>query len=113
MFAVWTPMLPGDSVEAAVSASSLLENHATAQFYDADGVAGRAISTSLGADGQIAWDMYLAYAGEASWPDDKPSLPLTFAHQLGGSWADQSRYFTGVALIDELAAMVRLVTRTA
>ena len=66
-FAVWIPMLPGDNASAATESSKLLDGRAAAQFYDAEGRAGRAIASSLGAEGQIAWDMYLAYGGDARW----------------------------------------------
>jgi len=109
VFAVWIPMLPGDSHGAAEASSSILAGHVTAQFYDAHRRVGRAVASSLGACGQIAWDMYLTYARNASWPGDVPPRPPAYAHQLPGSWADSARCFVAAALLPELRVMVSAV----
>ena len=100
-------MLPGDNDAAAAASSQIFDRQPVTQFYDGASLAGRAIAASLGAADEVAWDMYLTYASDAAWRNDVMPAPRAYAHQLGGSWADQSRYFTGEALRDEIGRIVR------
>jgi hypothetical protein len=104
---VWIPMLPGDSDSAAVAAASQFGDQGVWQFYDSGSLAGRAVAASLGADGHVAWDVYLTYSRDAEWASHAMPEPREYVHQLGRSWANQSRYLAGDALRDEIARMVR------
>lgn len=95
-------MLPADNQEAARRSSELVADPSVSQFYDPSLRAGHAIAASLGAAGQIAWDIYLFYPAGREWADGPPA-PVDWAHQLGGrSWADGGRYRSGAALVDQL-----------
>lgn len=97
-------MYAADTIEAAQEASSLFgQDVRLDQFYDPEKLAGVAIAEALGAGaGEIAWDIYLFYDGEAKW-EKQPPLPTAWAHQLGdSSWADSDRYYTGDGLYQAL-----------
>ena len=101
-FVVWLPMLPGDNKEAARRSSKLVADPSVSQFYDPSRQVGHAIAASLGAAGQVAWDIYLFYPAGREWAAAPPA-PVDWAHQLGGrSWADAGRYRSGPGLVDQL-----------
>ena len=70
------------------------------QFYDPRNLSGLEVGAGLGAEsGEVAWDIYLFYAGQEGWVDRMPQ-PKDWVHQLGGSrWAEPVRLFQG----DDLA----------
>jgi hypothetical protein len=107
---VWIPMLVEDSEQAARASSEMFVDAGAGLFYDGNRRAGRAVAAALGSPGEIAWDMYLAYPGDAEWEGDGVPAPASFTHQLPRGWADPSRYRTGDDLHVELRMMVaRLV----
>jgi hypothetical protein len=95
-------MLPGDNIVTASFMALTMRAPAVRHFHDPDRQVGKAIAQSLGAPGEVAWDIYLFYPRGSAW-DAQPPPPLTWAHQLGtSSWADPTRYHRGDALIAEL-----------
>ena len=100
-FVVWLPMLAGDDEDAACRSASLVDDPSVRQFYDPSRLAGRSIARSLGAEDRVAWDMYLFYPPDSKWTDEPPAPP-DWVHQLGGGWADHSRYHRGADLVRQL-----------
>lgn len=99
-----------DDNAAAADRSAPLVPRAAAQFYDAERLVGRAIAAALGADGERSRGTCISpTVRDARWDAAGALRPLAFAHQLQGSWADQTRCFTGEALRDELRLMVAAV----
>ncbi|MFQ5944915.1 MAG: hypothetical protein ACE5NC_01520 [Anaerolineae bacterium] len=100
---VWIDMLRTDRREKAERAAQMIRDPRVQHFHDPERRAGRAVAQSLGADGPIAWDMYLFYPQDAAWEADPPT-PTQWIHQLWGRrWADPSRYRRGKALREALA----------
>lgn len=86
-------MLAADNAIIANEASEIFQYDDVVQFHDPNRLVGKAIAESLGANNAIGWDMYLFYEAESIW-EEKPPLPLAWAHQLDALWADPS-YFAG------------------
>ena len=103
---VWTDMLEGDSEEAALAACSLVSDSRAVHFHDPGSLAGRAVASSLGAPGEIAWDMYLFYDAPSAW-ENLPPRPVDWVHQLSPSWAEQSRYRWEATLVSSLRQMIQ------
>lgn len=101
-------MLKGDNKSTARSAAELFKNQRATQFHDPNRLAGKAIAESLGAEGVIAWDMYLFYSAESKW-EKKPPTPLTWAHQLSDSWADRDHFAWGEKLSERLHEMISVI----
>lgn len=105
VFIVWIKMYAADTIEVAQEASKLFsQDGRVIQYYDSNKFAGGAIAEGLGAGtGEIAWDIYLFYDGEAKW-GKQPPTPRDWAHQLGEdcSWADSGRYHPGDELFQVL-----------
>jgi hypothetical protein len=81
-------------------------------FHDPDKRVGKAIAQGLGAQGKVAWDVYLFYPKDVEW-NDNPPPPIIWAHQLGvTSWADPARFRWGDNLIEELSKAMKQLTRT-
>ena len=98
VFIVWIKMYPADTIEVAQEASkSFSQDGRVVQYYDPNKLTGSMIAEGLGAGaGEIAWDIYLVYDGEAKW-GKQPPTPRDWAHQLGEdcSWADSGHYHPG------------------
>lgn len=91
-------MLLTDRREKAERAAQMIRDPRVQHFHDPERRAGRAIAQSLGADGPIAWDIYLFYPEDATWEADPPR-PTEWTHQLWGrTWADPARYRRGRSL---------------
>jgi len=91
---VWIDMLAEDNVATASTASKIFQYDRVIQFHDPNRLAGKAIAESLGANHSIAWDMYLFYKAGSKW-EEKPPVPLGWAHQLDDLWADPSHFAWG------------------
>lgn len=92
----------GDTKEAAKKAAHIFQDRRVVQFYDPDKLSGKAVATSLGAHGNVAWDIYLFYEKGAEWGDCLPQ-PAGWLHQLvGRSWADQAHLYCGEDLLRRL-----------
>lgn len=106
--AIWIDMLPADDWNAAVEAAELFSGYSQVeQFHDPNRLAGKAAADSLGARGQVAWDMYLFYGSDAEW-GARPPRPLNWVHQLGGrDWADTEKYRWGDGLTQSLLSLAK------
>jgi hypothetical protein len=95
---VWIDMVAGDSRATADSLAASIRDPRAEHMHDVNKAAGTVIAESLGASGQVAWDIYLLYPPASRWLDRMPQ-PLDWAHQLGETeLADASRYRSGAAL---------------
>ena len=78
-------------------------------YYDPNRRSGEAIAGSLGHKDRVAWDIYLFYAGGATWIETPPP-PTVWMHQLSETWLDRGHYHTGDDLVRELSrAMQRFM----
>jgi hypothetical protein len=103
---VWTPILPADNLESAGQAALEFDAGHVRQFYDGGRVLGRNVGEMLGADGKIAWDVYLVYAPDVTWSAQFPP-PSEWVHQLDADWADPERHHKGQDLVRALDEVVR------
>jgi hypothetical protein len=104
IFIVWLKMYTADSLDAVQDASRLFSNDSrVTQFYDPEKLIGLEVADGLGAKpGDVAWDVYLFFAGREVWVDRLPQ-PLDWVHQLkGSSWAESERLFQGEQLTQKL-----------
>jgi hypothetical protein len=69
VFAIWLPMLAGDSRSAWDS--NVLDDPRVHEFWDGGRIAGRWFAdqqlAGLGGPGQIVWDAYYAFPSTSSW----------------------------------------------
>lgn len=102
---VWINMLPEDeSADLPALLESLADPHAR-WFRDPQRRLGQVVATALGAPGQTAWDVYIAFDADAHWSKAMPR-PRDWVHQLSDRWADPSRLQARDALEPALARMV-------
>lgn len=107
---VWVNMLPFDNVLTARFMALSIKAPCVRHFHDPDKQVGKIIAQSLGAQGKVAWDVYLFYPKGIKW-DDSPPPPTIWAHQLGiNSWADPTYYHRGGDLIEELCRAMEQLT---
>jgi hypothetical protein len=113
LIVVWIDMLPADNRRAAELAASIFDPFPwVAQFHDPHRLAGKAIAASIGAPGQIAWDMYLFYKSDARWIEQPPE-PDDWVHQLGDDpWAQADKFYWDEKLPPALRTrMLRLLAQ--
>lgn len=69
MFAIWLPMLAGDSRSAWDS--NVLDDPRVVEFWDGSRIAGRWFADEqlggLGGPGEIVWDAFYAFPGSSTW----------------------------------------------
>jgi hypothetical protein len=69
VFAIWLPMLAGDSRSAWDR--NVLNDPRVKQFWDGDRISGRWFADrqigGLGGPGSIVWDAYYAFASDSTW----------------------------------------------
>ncbi len=95
---MWIDILRTDRRAKAAQAARIIRDRRVQHFHDPQRLAGGAIAQSLGANGPIAWDIYLFYSQDAVWETDPPR-PIDWIHQLWGrTWAGPDRYRRGRAL---------------
>jgi hypothetical protein len=96
---VWLQMYQADSLDEVGKAARLFsDDPRVTQFYDPGKLSGLAVAAGLGAgDAEIAWDIYLFFAGEGEWVDRPPEPQLR-----GSSWAEPGRLFQGEQLTHKL-----------
>lgn len=92
---VWIPMLDGDELPAAVTASALYRDRAAPQFWDGSKLLGKEVARSLGVPDWTAWDIYLFYPPGATWTAAGLPRPAMMLAQAFG---------TVIALPDTLPA---------
>lgn len=98
-------MLGTDSRAKAERAAQMIQDPRVEYFHDPERRSGRAVARSLGAEGPIAWDIYLFYPPDVRWEKELPR-PADWVHQLWGrDWADADRYRHGMALRNALREM--------
>jgi hypothetical protein len=100
----WIKMYAADSIDKAKEAAGIFGSDArVTQFYDPDKVSGLALAEGLGAkSGEVAWDVYLFFAGHDLWVEQLPP-PTDWVHQLAGSsWAGPDRLYRGEQLTYKL-----------
>jgi hypothetical protein len=103
---VWIEMLPEDrdaDIEALIRE---MADPRIRWFHDPRQHVGRAIATSLGAMGKIAWDVYLFFDMAAEWKNEL-LRPQQWVHQLSDSWADPTHLRYGDQLEPELRRLLR------
>ncbi len=105
---VWVEMLPEDRQADVETLAGEMTDPRTRWFHDPKRRAGRAIATSLGATGKVAWDVYLFFDAQAEWKNQPPTPPL-WVHQLSDSWADPTRHRFGDQLEPELGRLLKSV----
>lgn len=104
---VWIPMVEGDSLIAAQVISRDIVDSRVRHFFDASKRAGKAIASSLGGAGKIAWDIYLFFPKGSRWTSNPPA-PQFWMHQLTESvWADAAHRHCGDALLRELGQCMK------
>ena len=105
---VWVEMLPEDRVADVEALAGEMTDPRVRWFHDPKRRAGRAIAISLGATGEVAWDVYLFFDPHAEWKNQPPA-PRQWIHQLGDSWADPTRLHFGEQLEPELGRLLKSV----
>lgn len=106
---VWIQILNNDSLEAAIPSLQYLSDKRFKHFYDEHQLVGKAIASSVGRQGHVAWDFYLFYEPQLTWNCMAPN-PTYWMHQLKDSWADKKHFHTAHNLLKELLnAMTQLL----
>jgi len=76
VFAVWLPMLAGDSRSAWDS--NVLDDPRVVEFWDGNRIAGKWFAEKqiggLGGPGSIAWDAYYAFPSSSTWTRDPSGI---------------------------------------
>ena len=102
---VWIEMLPEDKEADLEALTEEMIGPRIQWFHDPKQRAGRAVATSLGANGKIAWDVYLFFNKDAEWKNKIPS-PSQWIHQLSDRWADPTHLCFGERLVPELRRLL-------
>lgn len=114
MSVVWLPMMETDNPESASQVVQNIPDARAKHFFDSEKLVGKAVATSLGSDGHVAWDTYLFYAPGGEWLATPPQ-PVMWAYQQGNDdWADPSHLREDEALPNELTRVMKeLVAKNA
>ena len=76
MFAIWLPMLAGDSRSAWDS--NVLNDPRVKEFWDGDRIAGKWFADKqldgLGGPGSIVWDAYYAFPSNSTWTNQPSEM---------------------------------------
>jgi hypothetical protein len=107
---VWIEMLAEDKEADIIALAREMTDPRIRWFHDPRHRAGRAIATSLGGTGQVAWDVYLFFDAGVEWKKQPPA-PGQWAHQLGDKWADPTRHHFGDELEPELGRLLKRMLR--
>lgn len=105
---VWLKMYAVDSHEEVENASRLFnDDPRVTQFFDPEKISGLEVAVGLGAkSGDVAWDVYLFFDGQAEWVDKMPP-PIDWVHQLrDSSWADPDRLYQGRQLTQKMGEIM-------
>ncbi|HSF17010.1 MAG TPA: hypothetical protein VLK65_15780 [Vicinamibacteria bacterium] len=95
IFVVWLPAIRTDSYEEALKSRSLIPDIRARHYWDESRALGNALAPILETRMSMAWDVYLAYDGEARW-DGTPPTPSNWLHQKQGE--DPKRYLEETTL---------------
>jgi hypothetical protein len=77
-------MLDNDERPGAEQAADAFRDQPIPQFWDADQKYGSEVARSLGADGWIAWDIYLFFPPGVEWTDAGMPKAEAVLAQVGG-----------------------------
>jgi hypothetical protein len=109
---VWLPMMETDNQETASAVVQNIPDARAQHFFDPEKYVGKAIATSLGSDGHVAWDTYAFYPPGIEWLDTPPAPVEWFFQQGNDDWADQSHLREDEALPAELTRVMQtMVTK--
>jgi hypothetical protein len=106
---VWINMLDGDTEVTARESARIIADPRFRHFHDPERQLGRVVGQRIGAEGKVAWDIYLFFAEGAEWVEDLPP-PTDWIHQLSASWADPARLRFGDGLVQALRALMHGLT---
>jgi len=103
VYVVWTPVLFGDSREAAEESLREVPDPRVTHFWDNDKALGKKLGRllELPHGKKFAWDVYLLYDAPAQWGDHPPE-PNAWMHQLG----QDARRLDGEKLRSKVAALL-------
>lgn len=79
---VWIAAIRTDHYEASLESRNLITDERVKHYWDGDQLLGGALAQVLNTRMDLAWDVYVAYDGEASW-DGSPPEPSAWLHQKG------------------------------
>ena len=76
MFAIWLPMLAGDSRSSWDS--NVLDDPRVHEFWDGERIAGKWLADrqlgGIGAPGSVSWDAYYAFSSNSEWRGEPSEL---------------------------------------
>lgn len=80
VYVVWSPQL-GAQEKHVASAASLVSDARARHYWDGAELVGRVYQSSLGLPAP-AWDVWMLFDRDATWPEDTPPKPAWWEHQL-------------------------------
>lgn len=87
-YVVWEPIRYWDREGAARRNQGLVPDPRASHFWSPDLGLARRMQGTIGLTTEPAWDIYLVYAADATWPGDSIPVPADFMHQLSGRLPD-------------------------
>lgn len=82
---IWVPMLPADSLDAAMAEQNVIFDSRQHFWYDDDKSAANTWSSFIGLP-TTSWDVYAMYDSGALWADGAPPpVPRVWMHQLNAT----------------------------
>jgi len=88
VYVVWEPIRLWDREGAAKNDQALVSDARARHFWARSLELARRFQHPLGLTTEPAWDVYLLYAADATWPNDNVPAPSDFMHQLSGRLPD-------------------------
>ena len=89
VYVVWEPIRFFDGEGAAVKSQALVPDPRTRHFWARDFQFASSVQAPFGLAAEPVWDVYLLYAGDATWGREAVPVPRTFMHQLPGRLPDE------------------------
>ena len=84
VYAVYLPILRGDSESSVTTATKRLPDKRVSYFWDGNGEMAKSYAPVLNLPaGYVAWDVYMVFNKDAKWTTGPPA-PDYWMHQLGG-----------------------------
>ena len=91
IYAIWEPILKGDSERSARKAATLFPDERVKNYWVHTHAVGELFQAPINLKGKPAWDVYLVYEPGIVWDDDVPPEPTFFMHQLSDRLPDDQR----------------------
>lgn len=93
---IWTPVLDQDDYVSAETLAQTVQDSRISTYWDEEHTFGLALRDALKLTTFIAWDIYLLYPPETSWPQgSNPPLPSLWMHQMSDepmtNWLDAAQ----------------------